>query len=77
MVSWCWLVKVITSKDVPPALMADGEKVLATVGGLSVTVSTSEAEHTTGDVAVLQPGEELVLTTPDGGVIETVLVTWV
>lgn len=56
-------------------MIADGEKVLVTVGGLSVTVSTSEAEHTTGDVAVLQPGEELVLTTPTGGVMEAVLVT--
>lgn len=68
---------MITNKDVAPALIADGEKLLLTLGGLSVTVSTSDEEQTTGDVAVLQPREVLVFTTPAGGVIEAVLVTWV
>ena len=73
-VSACWFVKVITSKDVPPALMAVGVNVLLTVGRLADTASTSLAEQTTGEVAVMHPATELVLVTLAGGVIDAVLV---
>lgn len=67
------LVKVMTSKVVPPALMVLGLNVLATVGKLAVTVSLSAAVH----VPATQPGAVLVLVTFNGGVIEAVLVIWV
>ena len=76
-VSACWLVKVITNKDVPPALRAVGLNVLLTVGRLADTASTSLAEQTTGEVAVTHPATELVLLTLAGGVIDAVLVTCV
>ena len=77
MVSAWVLVKVITNKLVPPAEMVEGVKVLATCGGLTVTVSTSLTEQTMGEVPVTQPAETLVFTKPAGGVMDAVLVIWV
>lgn len=67
------MVNVITSKDVPPAGMAEGEKVLETVGKLALTVSTSTAEQT--PVPETQKVDVLVLVTPLGGAMVAVLVT--
>jgi hypothetical protein len=64
-------VNVITNKEVPPALIVLGEKVLDTSGALGVTVSTSEAEQT----LATQPGAAFVLVMPAGVVIDAVLVT--
>jgi hypothetical protein len=63
-------VNVITSKDVPPALIDVGANVLDTCGKLNVTVSLSVAEQVppTHAVAVL------VLVTLAGAVIEAVFV---
>lgn len=64
------LVNVMTSTDVPPALIELGANVLATCGKLNVTVSLSVAEQVppTHAVAVL------VLVTLAGAVIEAVFV---
>lgn len=67
------LVKVITSKDVPPALMVLGLKVLDTVGTLAVIVSLSVALQ----VPAMQAVAVLVLVTDGGAEMDTVLVTWV
>jgi hypothetical protein len=64
-------VNVITSKEVPPAGILDGENVLDTTGKLGVTVSVSTAEQ----VPAIQNVEVLVLVTPPGGAIVAVLVT--
>jgi hypothetical protein len=66
-------VKVITSKDVPPALIELGANVLDTCGKLNVTASLSVAEQVppTHAVAVL------VLVTLAGAVIEAEFVIWV
>lgn len=69
--SLCVLVKVMTSKDVPPAVIVEGLKVLDTKGALAVIVSISA----TVQVPVAQPAP--VLETPTGTEIEAVLVTWV
>lgn len=72
-VNLCVFVKVMTSSEVPPALIVLGLNVLDTVGKLAVTVSISAAVQ----VPAAQPAAELVLVTPSGGDIEAVLVTWV
>jgi hypothetical protein len=66
-------VKVMTSKDVPPAGIEAGENVFDTVGRLGVTKSIS----LTVQVPDVQPGELLVLVTDGGGVMDAVLVTLV
>ena len=53
--------------------MAEGEKVLETVGKLALTVSTSTAEQT--PVPETQKVDVLVLVTPLGGAMVAVLVT--
>jgi hypothetical protein len=68
----CVLVNVITNNDVPPAEIVAGVKVLVTKGRLGVTTSGSLAEHT--PVNVTQPVTVLVLVTPEGGVMDAVLV---
>lgn len=67
------LVKVITSNEVPPALMVLGLKVLETVGKLAVIVSLSGALQ----VPAMQLVAVLVLVTVAGAVMEAVLVIWV
>jgi hypothetical protein len=67
------LVKVMTNKDVPPALMVDGVNVLATNGTLAVIVSLSVALQ----VPAMQAVAVLVLVTVAGAEMEAVLVTWV
>ncbi len=67
------LVKVITSKDVPPALMVDGVNVLETNGTLAVIVSLSVAVQ----VPATQAVAVLVLVTDAGAEMEAVLVIWV
>lgn len=61
---------VMTSSEVPPALIVLGANVFETCGKLAVTVSESVTEQvpTTQDVAVL------VLVTLGGAVIDAVLV---
>jgi hypothetical protein len=66
----CVLVKVITNKEVPPALIALGVKLLATCGKLAATVSGSIAVHTPAKQVVAV----LVLVTVGGAEIEAVLV---
>jgi hypothetical protein len=66
----CVLVKVITSKEVPPALIALGAKLLATCGKLAVTVSRSLAVH----VPARQVVAVLVFVTVGGAEIDAVLV---
>jgi hypothetical protein len=67
------LVKVITSNEVPPALMVVGLKVLETVGRLAVIVSLSGALQ----VPAIQAVAVLVLVTVAGAVMDAVLVIWV
>lgn len=64
------MVKVITNKEVPPALMVLGVNVLETIGALTVTGSVSEAEH----AVAVQPAATLVLVTFAGVEIDAVLV---
>jgi hypothetical protein len=68
----CVLVNVITNSEVPPAEIVAGVNVLETKGRLGVTTSGSLAEHT--PVSETQPVTVLVLVTPDGGVMDAVLV---
>lgn len=64
------LVKVITSNDVPPALIPLGEKALETCGKLATTASRSA----TVQVPAEQPGAAFVLVTVGGAEIDAVLV---
>jgi hypothetical protein len=64
---------VMTSNDVPPAMMVVGLKVLETVGRLAVIVSLSAALQ----VPATQAVAVLVLVTLAGAVMEAVLVIWV
>lgn len=64
------LVKVITNKEVPPALIELGVKVLETCGKLATTASRSA----TVQVPAEQPGAAFVLVTVGGAEIEAVLV---
>lgn len=61
---------VMTSSDVPPALIVLGEKVLDTCGTLSVTVSESETEQ----VPAMHEVAVFVLVTLAGVVMDAVLV---
>jgi hypothetical protein len=70
-VSRCVLVKLITNRLVPPAVMVEGVKLLLTSGRLKVIVSISAAVH----VPVVQSA--FVLETPLGTDIVAVLTTWV
>jgi hypothetical protein len=67
------LVNVITSNEVPPALMVVGLKVLETVGRLAMIVSLSIALQ----VPATQAVAVLVLVTVAGAEMEAVLVIWV
>ena len=67
------MVNVTTNKDVPPAGMEAGVKVLETAGRLALTASTSAAEQT--PVPEMQKVDVFVLVTPLGGAIVAVLVT--
>jgi hypothetical protein len=69
--NWCVLMKVMTKREVPPALIEVGENDLDIVGRLGVIGS----ESATVQVPVAQPTP--VLVTPEGTEMRAVLVTWV